>query len=136
MKEELEKKLYEKYPQFFEDRTKPPTESLMCFGCDHGDGWFNIIESVCQLIDQHIKRGGWKHETPYKFSQIKEKFAGLRIYANMDDEYVRGVIDMSESMSFETCEICGEKGERYHSGMWVKTLCKKDADELGYKKNE
>lgn len=134
MRQELERILSDRHPQLFSGAKKPPTESLMCFGCDHGDGWFSIIESMCHLIDQHIKNGGWKHEEPYKFLQIKEKFAGLRVYDHGADEYVRGVIDMAESLSYRVCEFCGGKGSKFHSGLWVKTLCGACANEHSYEK--
>lgn len=134
MKAELEHELVNKYPNLFADRSLPPTKSLMCFGCDHGDGWFFIIESMCHQISQHISNGGWEYEDPYKFVQIKEKFGGLRVYDHGSNEYIRGVIDMAESMSYRVCELCGNQGSKYHSGMWVKTLCQTCADKNGYEK--
>jgi len=134
MNTDLEKNLSEKYPQLFSDSNKPPTESLMCFGCDHGDGWFFIIEAMCHLIDQYIKNGDWKHEYPYKFVQIKEKFGGLRVYDHGADDYIRGVIDMAESLSYRVCELCGSSGSKFHFGMWVKTLCGACAAQNGYEK--
>jgi hypothetical protein len=134
MKMELELQLSKKYTQLFVDSDKPPTESLMCFGCDHGDGWFFIIEAMCHLIDQHIKNDGWDQKASYKFVQIKEKFGGLRVYDYGADDYIRGVIDMAESLSYRVCELCGDQGSKYHSGMWVKTLCETHAEENGYEK--
>ena len=134
MRAELEQKLIAKYPQLFADSKKPPTESLMCFGCDHGDGWFSLIEAICHLVDQHIANGGWKGEEPYKFLQIKEKYGGLRVYDHGSDDYIRGVIDAAESLSYRICEICGSPGKTCSSGIWVKTLCGTHADELGYKR--
>lgn len=134
MKEELERKLSEKYPQFFSDSKKPPTESLMCFGCDHGDGWYHLIEAICRMVDQHVRNGGWKHEEPYRFLQIKEKYAGLRVYDHGSDEYIKGLIDMAESMSYRICEVCGDAGSMHRSGMWVKTLCGDCAEKHNYEK--
>lgn len=131
MNAELEQKLADEYPELFADKNQPPTKSLMCYGCDHGDGWFDLIWNMCKLIQKHVK-SNWKGQEPYKFSQIKEKFAGLRVYDNGRDPYIRGVIDMAESMSYKTCEICGLAGQLNYLGIWMKTLCKKHAEELGH----
>ena len=59
MREELDKLLVEKFPKLFRDRHAPMTETCMCWGFSHGDGWFNIINALCSNIQQHIdwKRG-------------------------------------------------------------------------------
>jgi hypothetical protein len=56
--------------------------------------------------------------------QIKEKFGGLRFYYDGGDEYISGLVSMAESWAGNTCETCGEKGER-RSGGWIRTLCDK-----------
>lgn len=131
MSPELEQKLIEKYPSLFRDRTRPPTESLMCYGCEHDDGWYSIIESMCSLIERHMDGG---KDNPYRFTQIKEKFGGLRVYDIGGDEYIQGVIDMAESMSYKTCELTGKPGELCANGFWMKTLSPEKMEELGYKK--
>jgi hypothetical protein len=132
MSPELEQKLVEKYPSLFGDRTKPPTESLMCYGCEHDDGWYDIIDSMCSLIKRHLE--GLETDHQYRFTQIKEKFGGLRVYDNWSDDYIRGVIDMAESMSYRTCEVTGKPGELCNNGFWVKTLSPAKMEELGYTK--
>ena len=59
MREELDKKLVEKFPKLFRNRYAPMTETCMCWGFSHGDGWFNIINALCSNIQHHIdwKRG-------------------------------------------------------------------------------
>lgn len=54
--------------------------------------------------------------------QIKEKFGGLRFYYHGGDEHISGLVDMAEAWAGQTCETCGNKGERRHGG-WVRTLC-------------
>jgi hypothetical protein len=54
MREELDKKLCEKYPKIFRDRNSPMTHTAMCWGFDHGDGWYNIIDGLCAVIENHI----------------------------------------------------------------------------------
>lgn len=64
--------------------------------------------------------------TQTRILQIKEKFGGLRIYTGKySDEYIRGVMSMTESMSFEICEICGmnQQVRQNDDSKWIKTLC-------------
>lgn len=55
MQKELDKILCEKYPEIFRDRNGNPMTTAMCWGFSCGDGWFNIIDSLCNTIQQHIK---------------------------------------------------------------------------------
>ena len=109
------------------------TESLMAFGCECSDGWFTIIYEMCACIAQHIKNGHWKYDQPYRFSQIKEKYAGLRVYDNGHDDTIFGIIQMAEAMSYKTCELCGAPGVVCSAGIWLRTLCPAHAKEHNYK---
>lgn len=55
--------------------------------------------------------------------QVKEKFGTLRFYADGGDPTLYCMIDMAESMSSCTCEVCGAPGKLRSSG-WARTLCK------------
>jgi len=56
--------------------------------------------------------------------QIKEKFGGLRFYYQGGDDHIDGMVRMAEVWAGQTCETCGDKGER-RSGGWIRTLCDK-----------
>jgi hypothetical protein len=130
MSPELEEKLVKEFPNLFKGRSKSLQESLMSFGCEHDDGWFNIIRSLCREIDAHLKH--IKEPFDYEFTQIKEKFGTLRVYDNGHDDHVYGIISMAEAMSAVTCEITGRPGRLCRSGMWYKTLCDEYAEKHGY----
>ncbi len=132
MNAENTKYLIEKYPKLFADVSKPMTESLMCFGLECNDGWFKLVDSLCNVIQWRCDQ---VPECPQVvFGQIKEKFAQLRIYYDGGDDYTMGVIDMAEQMSEHVCEVCGNAG-RVREGGWWMTLC--DAcNEKRYKKKE
>jgi hypothetical protein len=101
--------------------------------CD--DGWLGIISSMCEVLENHLKRMG-KFED-FKFAQIKEKFGGLRIYTDgYSDDFIKGVIDMAERMSYKTCEVTGNPGFLCRKGTLLKTLCPQMAESLGYSKYE
>lgn len=118
MKPELEHKLVEAYPSLFRGESLPKTESLMCFGCECGDGWYSILDFASFLISRH------RNLSPdFKWFQIKEKWGTLRLYHDgLGDEYTRGVIAMAEAMSSAVCEQCGDAGKR-RGGGWIRTLC-------------
>jgi hypothetical protein len=130
MKDELEQQLVTKFPELFKGKDKPPTESLMCFGCECSDGWFDLIYTACACIANHLK---YRPECPpVEFVQIKEKFGGLRLYYFGGDEYVPGVCSMAEAMSYKICEVTGEKGMLCSSGHWLRTLSPEQAEKHGY----
>ena len=136
MSPERDKELCERFPQIFKDRSGDPRATLMCFGFECGDGWFNIIDALCRNINAHVNHKRHQHRdmSDDQFAeehgvvavQVKEKWGGLRFYVNGSDDYVRGLIDMAEAISFRTCETCGDAGMPRKGG-WVRTLCDKHA---------
>jgi hypothetical protein len=121
MNAELETRLSELYPSLFRGQDMPVTENLMSFGCECGDGWFNIINVACSVIATYTEHG---KNTNFLFTQIKEKYGTLRMYSNGGDDYTDGVIAMAEAMSAYTCELCGAPGKLGGVG-WLTTRCDK-----------
>lgn len=129
MQKELEQKLFNKYPDLFENRHKTMQESCMFWGLEFGDGWYDTMNNLCFQILQHEKnisnekssRYNENYE-PVRFDQTKQKFGGLRIYYSGGDEYVEGLVAMAESISYCVCEYCGNKGKPNKEG-WITTLC-------------
>jgi hypothetical protein len=54
MRKELDEELCRKYPKIFRDRHAPMNQTCMCWGFAHGDGWYNIIDTLCANIQSHI----------------------------------------------------------------------------------
>lgn len=136
MREELDKQLCEDYPKIFANRHKNMTETAMCWGFDHGDGWYDILDIACSLIQQHID---WKNRNEEKVSQVvadqvKEKFGTLRFYVSGGDDYTNGIIRMAEAMTAMTCEICGKPGE-FRGRSWFYTACDEHTKEIDLKEN-
>jgi len=130
MREELDRKLCEKYPKIFADRYKPMNETAMCWGFECGDGWYKILDSLCRQIQHHVD---WRQEQKDKYGrgdgcsqvvadQVKEKFGGLRFYYHGGDDVVDGMVRMAESWAANTCETCGESGRLRGQG-WLYTAC-------------
>jgi len=134
MTEERDKALCAKYPKIFRNRRGDPRQTLMCFGFEHDDGWYDIIDTLCNTIQHHLdwKRGSdrfkgmpdeeWDEGHQTVAVQVKEKWGGLRFYVNSSDDYIDGAIALAESLSLRTCEQCGAPGKP-RGGGWVRTLC-------------
>lgn len=54
MRQELDKALCEKYPLIFADRHGDYVTTAMCWGFECGDGWYNLINTLCGAIQTHI----------------------------------------------------------------------------------
>jgi hypothetical protein len=109
----------------------------MCWGCEVGNGWYELLSSVCWRISQHEKNIEDRKRIladrpeqikaeleyfPVKFDQVKEKYGGLRIYFSGGDDYVDGLVSMAEEYSYKVCEVCGNTGKP-NKGGWITTLC-------------
>ncbi len=176
MTPELEQKLYNKYPKLFSQKKASIMQSCMFWGIEADDGWFEIIDRMCSVIqgyvnqqrqmrsvalrsnralkralagdtkylkhffsriynseeeanrriDEEIKSAKFR-EVPQKvehveFTQIKEKFGGLRVYTNYSNDYIDGAVSMAISMSYVTCEECGKQGKKRGHG-WIYVSC-------------
>lgn len=134
MTESKDMALCAKYPKIFRDRNASVYETPMGWGIETGDGWHDIIDRLCSTIQSHVdsKRRlpqfasltdaefDEQHQTVA--AQVKEKFGGLRFYADNTDDFIQGAISMAESLSYRTCETCGVPGSK-RSGGWIRTLC-------------
>lgn len=99
-----------------------------------GEGWFPIIEALCDRIQghiDHVQKGidndypyakDWKPVPQVVFEQVKEKFGELRIYYSGGDDYIEGLYSMAVSMSVRICESCGKPGHTRTDG-WIVVLC-------------
>lgn len=122
MKHELESKLIADFPQLFADVTKPPTESLMCFGCECNDGWYGLIRKVCEQITEALSKN--QNIGNLRFVQIKEKWGQLRIYVNNYPNEIEEILNNAEAESANICEMCGTtENVTQNSAGWIKSLC-------------
>ena len=134
MNPELQDKLIEKYPEQF--------KNLSWIECD--EGWYDIISKLCYIVNNHLDRKKRLNE-PLEFfywSQMKEKFGGLRAYCYGSDDFIKGAIEMAESMSYTICEHTGEKGKLRKQKKdevtgeiipaWIKTFSDQEAERQGY----
>lgn len=133
MKQEFDEYLVKTYPEIFRDRHGDPMKTLMCFGFGCGDGWFDLIDTMCKAIQNHINflRSNNKEIEQVVAAQVKEKFGGLRFYYEGGDDYVRGVVDLASHLSEKTCETCGSTTNIGKTSGWIKIMCEDCSKTLG-----
>lgn len=133
--DEFEKTMKELFPRMFDGTD---------IGIWVGPGWHKLVTLLCHTIQSHIdSRNGHRQFMLTKYpeeqapdeipqvtiGQIKEKFGELRFYYDGGDDYIAGVVAMAETMSYHTCEDCGEPGMLRQDLRWVKVLCDKHHQE-------
>lgn len=114
------KKLIKKFPRMFRGVNKSPRESLMCFGFECGDGWYNLIKNLCKKLE--------KIDPDIEVFQVKEKFGGLRFYFAPAWDEAFDIATKAEQQSYKICEKCGKPGrlrDDKDGRVWLKTLCDK-----------
>ena len=131
MKKELEDKLFAKYSKIFGQRKLPMTQTCMCWGIDTGDGWYKIIDLLCELLQWDTDHNNYPQ---IEATQVKEKFGGLRFYTNGENDHQSGLINYASALSEITCEKCGSMEEVTQTEGWIVTLCLKCMAE--YKKDK
>lgn len=98
MNPELDKELCEKYPKIFADRHAPMSTTAMCWGFECGDGWYNIIDALCCLIQNHIDNSIETCERNKEFLERREAaLAGdwtlfdehILSYNNVSDDWIK-----------------------------------------------
>jgi hypothetical protein len=128
---ELERKLVDKYPKLFTDFGGSPSRSLIAFGFECGDGWFDLLDTLCtQLLALEPVDEG-EGIQPLRAVQVKEKYGTLRFYVGHASDEAFALINFAEALSARICETCGNRGRTRGTG-WLKTLCDSCAEKEGY----
>ena len=99
------KRLEAEFPEFFSE----------AFDVCIPAGWHDLVREYCARIvavDPHARA-----------HQLKEKFAGVRLYLDGSGE-VYPLVDELESKSLKVCQWCGSTdGARMRGRSWLRTLC-------------
>jgi len=122
MKQELDKKLVEDFPNLYQDRYKSMQETAMCWGFDVDDGWYNLIRELSEKLEKLIKLEPEDTWAQFRAVQVKEKFGSLRFYMSVETEEMEKEISNAEDKSSVTCEFCGNPGTIKGRG-WLKCVC-------------
>lgn len=83
-----------------------------------GPGWSELLDKLhANLVEL---------DATYRLAQVKEKFGGLRFYADFEDSVRRqcqALVDEAERRSFHICERCGHPGTLRAERQRRLTLC-------------
>lgn len=125
MRDELDKLLCDRHPKIFADRIRSVEETAMGFGFSCGDGWFDLIDTLCEILQHETE----KNNAPQIIaSQVKEKFGALRFYVRGGATGEQcGMIAMAEAMSTRICDECGKPARRLGNELWIMTRCQEHA---------
>jgi hypothetical protein len=93
MSPELDAKLCAKYPTIFVNRGASPQESCMHWGLEVSDGWYDLIDGLCESLTNlyttgvPASEGGGDYvsvDAPRVVAdQVKTKYATLRFYSHL-----------------------------------------------------
>jgi hypothetical protein len=92
-------------------------------------GWYPIIETYFDDVERLLK----EHPgATYRLGQVKEKFGGLRLYADRSDDITNAVqvaYDRAARDPERTCDVCGAAGQmrRIPPGFYA-TRCDEHAE--------
>ena len=114
MRAELEALLFQRYPVMFGPYELVPNEYSMQWGFQCGDGWFDLIDTLCSNL-QFLTDNA--NAPQVRVRQVKSKTGTLRFYfTGSGDEYARGLAHMASAYSALICEECGQTKCREHVG--------------------
>ncbi|MBU6436234.1 MAG: hypothetical protein KGJ44_01630 [Betaproteobacteria bacterium] len=125
MKKELDALLCRRYPLIFAERDLPMTRTSMCWGFACGDGWFDLVDALCERLQFWTDH----NQAPQVVAvQVKEKWGELRFYPRPPvSEEQWGMIWMAQAMSGRICEVCGKPGQIRVHEHWHLTRCAEHA---------
>lgn len=158
MNKTLDDRICNKYPKMFRDRNKPMNETAMCRGFQCGEGWFDIIDSLCEALthtyttsieidEEDGKRLGiepsvYDRKTNYycKIIQpqvvvdtVKEKFGTLRFYYHTELEEKMSYL--KETGKYAELDKILERYYNYFDGIvhFAETLSERTCEVTGLK---
>jgi hypothetical protein len=121
MRYELQQRLVDRWPTWF-NIGGDPRHTLMHFGFQHRDGWFDLLWWLCERLEPVVAAAEKETGRPFEVLQVKEKFGGLRFYASYTNDAISTPIEVAAVESFYICEVCGRPG-KCQGGRWTQTLC-------------
>ena len=136
MNENIELKLVEKYPKILKDYRGDMMQTCMAFCIETGDGWYDLLDKCMEKIqyfcDLCSKDG---REVQVVAAQIKSKFGSLRFYTDiygateLETKIIYDFVNIAESRSNTSCEVCGDLATRKRANGWFSCLCEEHSKE-------
>jgi hypothetical protein len=84
MRKELEQKLVERWPEWF-NIGADPRQNRMADGFCCGDGWFGILSRLCEELEPLVTEAEKQTGHPFEVLQVKEKLGRMAFWAWLAD---------------------------------------------------
>lgn len=85
-------------------------------------GWEKLFIQMCEDLREPIERMERGGGPEFFFTQVKEKYGGLRAYTIPANREIYDIIDKYEYLSTHICERCGAPSRVETTG-WISYLC-------------
>ena len=124
-------------PKFVERLvTAHPVMFEHCEDVACGDGWFELLETMCSLMADRSTRNNaaW----PIRLGGIKSKFGRLCLSIECDDPFIDGLVDAAMELALMMCAACGHPGRQYPRGC-LSVLCRghfEEENKLAWQRRE
>lgn len=155
MREDLEDKLANEFPfmrrgdSYKEQEKSGEIRDLFgAFGCEVGDGWYDILRGLCHEVSRAYQRAGLP-VVEIVVNRVKEKLGQLRFFYHPVDydpgihaidsldvvglqakpdrselhKEIAEIVQKWQIKSTTLCESCGAAGVLRRDLRWVQTLC-------------
>lgn len=142
MNEILDKQLCDKYPLLFKDRNADMRTTAMCWGFCCGDGWFNIVDTLCWHLHHKYDDAKSRHDylvTRLGNPRFGEKGAPVtqedidEAEAKIDDEASKVPVAVQVKEKFGTLRfyVQGASEEHYNYISFAESMSGNTCEECG-----
>ena len=106
MTQALDDLLCQRYPALYADRHGDKQSTSMCWGFEHGDGWFATVDALSETLTAQASTAGVPCPA---VQQVKQKVGSLRFRVEVPAPG-RHAIALAEEISRRVCEVSGRPG--------------------------
>ncbi|MHB1301488.1 MAG: hypothetical protein ACYCY8_11565 [Burkholderiales bacterium] len=113
-------KLYSAFPRLYRGKDRSLHESLMSWGFDCGDGWFDLIWKLSGDIEDVARKEGLdpcSYDWP-EAMQVKAKFGTLRFHVRNSNDQIKNLIDKASEESGRIYESNGQTRSQEPDLVW------------------
>lgn len=120
MNAHLDSILVGRYPKIFKDVDQ--NVFVKTWGIECGDGWFWLLSNLFDTIQVRINLNKGVEQVVAK--KISTHLGGLVFEYTGGDDIIKGMVELSEHMSYHICENCGSTEDIVQTKGWIKCLCR------------
>jgi hypothetical protein len=116
MRKELDEELCRKYPKIFRDRHGDMRSTAMCWGFECDDGWYNILDKMCAIMQNHINNTRAQRVIALRYNRaLRRALNGDLRPLQMHFTYGRNATEPSEYGIKEAAKVLAEIKPDYYS---------------------